>query len=89
MTTQTLTTDFTEEQLKNYHLHYLVEAKQRCSDKITFHQSEINNGHCSQYHLDQLDLYFNEFCKWVPIIQARKAKDAKDEADYWGTCLHG
>jgi hypothetical protein len=75
---QILTTDFTEYQLTNYNTSILEAAKKRCSSKITFHQSEINLGYTSTpYHFEQLEKYMSEFRKWVPIVNAAKARDKK------------
>lgn len=84
MNTQTLTTDFTENELVNLKTPYLVAAKRACSDKITFHQSEINTGHCNPYHIEQLKLYVSEFIKWVPIVRAAQARDKQNDKDIWG-----
>lgn len=84
MKNQILTTDFTPHELVNLKTHYLVAAKKMCSDKITFYQNEINTGHCCESHINNLELYFNEFIKWVPIVNAAKERDRKDENDFWG-----
>lgn len=81
---KTLTTDFTAYELKNLNINILVDAKLRCSQKIQFHQSEINTGHSSQYHIDQLEIYFKDFQKWVLIVSDARDRDVKNEADFFG-----
>lgn len=89
MNQQTLTTDFTPYQLANYHTHILEAAKNRCSNKITFHQSEINLGYTSTpYHFEQLELYMAEFRKWVQIINDAKERDKKNDEEFYQDCAN-
>lgn len=89
MNTQTLTTDFSNYQLANYNTSILEAAKKRCSDKITFHQSEINLGYTSTpYHFEMLELYMSEFRKWVPIVNAAKARDKKEDEEFYQACAN-
>lgn len=86
MNTQTLTTDFTADELVNLKTTYLIAAKQRCSNKVTFFQSEINTGHTGMGHIENLELYISEFRKWVPIVNAAKARDKKEDEEFYKAC---
>lgn len=85
-TSQILTFDFTANELVNLKTPYLIAAKEACSSKITFHQNEINTGHGNQYHFDMLELYMSEFRKWVPIVIAAKARDKKEDEEFYQAC---
>lgn len=77
-----LTSDFSKWQLENYNTDILEGAKQRCTDKMRFHQNEINSGYVSEYHIEQLKRYSAERLKWIPIIRAAKERDAVAKAEF-------
>ena len=85
-TSRILTSDFTADELVNLHTHYLEAAKKACSNKVTFFQSEINKGFTGMGHIDNLKIYSAEFRKWVEIVRAAKARDAKNDAEFYAAC---
>lgn len=85
-TSQILTTDFTRDELVNLKTPYLEAAKRACSNKIIFHQNEINTGHSNEYHIAQLKIHSDEFRKWVPIVRAAKERDKKNDAEFYASC---
>lgn len=77
-----MVSDFTPYALESYKIEIFIAAKEECSRKMHFHQNEINNGHYSKYHLEQMEVYHKEFLKWIPIIEKAKERDRKREKDF-------